>query len=871
MTSVVARLVIRVAGLFVPWGRRTEWREEWQGELAALEHERAQGAAGLPGMLAYALGAVPHALWMRREGWTMDSILQDLRFSTRVLLRSPGFTLVAALTLALGIGANASIFSLVNGLLFRSPAGIHEPGRLVQIARSYESAPRWDRFSWPAMELIREESRAFSGVAGYSGRAFVVGRGTETQQVPGQFVTGDYFEVLGVQPALGRLLQPTDDVNPGEHSVVVLSHSLWANRFGSDPSIVGSTIPIGAKPYEIIGVAPQGFAGPESVGTPPAIWVPGAQRPGFNGQTPFDQWGWSWIQVVGRLNDGVSFEQAEASMGVVSSRLREASTINKDMLVLLAQGVGLDPRDRAEAKQISIILALIVGVVLLLTCTNVANLFLARAASRRGEVAVRMALGAGRGRLARQLITESVLLGLVATAIATPIVLAADSFLPKLFPYSLNVSVGADWRVLTFLVAVGIGAGLLFGAAPAWASSRSDVREALREGGSTGGRRKTRLRDILVISQLALSLGLVAGAALLGRSVLNARSAQPGFEPAGLVVGYVDLQPTGRYDEELGRMLWDRMVVAATQLPGVENATVAGQAPIVGGHSRATVRPAGRDDVDYEAEYTVVGANYFETLRIPILRGRALGGLADEPERVVVVNNALARMFWPGEDPIGKELAGDPGWRVVGVAQDVQMRSLRRAGQPGVYYPLSQAYGSGMALHIRGENGHAIEPALLRGMVAELDPELPVATVVDLHEGLTASMGETRTIGYLVAAFAVLALVLAAVGLYGLVSYGASERVREMGIRIALGARPESLVKLVLTRGITISMLGIGAGLVVSYGLGKALEGLLFGVAPADFATLGAASVTLFVTAGFAAWLPARRASRVDAAVSLRE
>ena len=560
VSSVPARIAVRAAGLLVPRGQRAEWSEEWLGELIALEEEHARGATGLPGLLAYALGAVPHALWMKTEGWTMDSMLQDLRFSTRVLLRSPGFTLVAAVTLALGIGANASIFSLVNGLMFRSPAGIHEPDRLVQIARSYESAPRWDNFSWPAMELIRDNARALSGVAGYSQRAFVIGRGTETRQVSGQFVSGDYFEVLGVQPVAGRLLQPADDVNPGEHTVVVLSHSLWASRFGADPSIVGTTIPIGAVSYEIVGVAPVGFAGPETIGTPPAIWVPGMQRPGFNGQALFDQWGASWLNLVGRMNDGVTFEEAEASMQVV-----------------------LSPRLRADAKQISIILVLIVGLVLLLTCTNVANLFLARAASRRSEVGVRMVLVANRGRLARQLITESVLLGLVATAIASPIVLAAGSFLPRLFPYSLNVPVGADARVLAFLLAVGIGAGLLFGAAPAWASSRRDVREALREGASTGGRRKTRLRDMLVISQLGLSLGLVAGAALLGRSVLNARSAQAGFEAEGLVAGYVDLEPTGRYDEELGRILWDRMVVAASQLPGVENATVANQVPIVGG------------------------------------------------------------------------------------------------------------------------------------------------------------------------------------------------------------------------------------------------------------------------------------------------
>jgi len=362
----------------------------------------------------------------------------------------------------------------------------------------------------------------------------------------------------------------------------------------------------------------------------------------------------------------------------------------------------------------------------------------------------------------------------------------------------------------------------------------------------------------------------VAGAALLGTSVLNARSADPGFEPAGLTAGFIDLYGTGRYDEEDGEAFLTALLEEAEALPGVRSATLSSQIPIAGGHARATVRPAGRDDVFFEAEHTVVGPRYFETLGIPIVRGRTLGGLQDEPEAVVVVNEALASMFWPGEDPIGQELQGDPNRRVVGLVPDVQMRSLRARGNPAVYYPMAQIYSPFMALQLKSETGRALEADVVRRLVASIDPELPVSSVIDLQAAMTDSMGETRTIRYLVAAFALLALVLATVGLYGLVSYGASQRVREIGIRIALGADPGSLVQLILARGVGIAVLGVGVGLVISYGLGVALESLLFDVARNDVVTLGGAALLLMAAAGIAAWLPARRASRVDAAVSLR-
>jgi len=867
-----ARALLRAVSRIVPPHRRGEWLEEWEGELEALARARAGGdAAAYPGWTAFVRGALPHAVWTRKEGWTMDSVLQDLRYAARTFRRTPGFTLVAALTLALGIGANASIFSLVNGIMLRPPAGIRAPERLVQIARSYDQAPRWDNWSWPALKLIERESRTLSGVAGWQDDALVVGRGPDTEQVAGQFVSGTYFDVLGVRPFLGRLLQPSDDVTPGGHPVVVLAHALWTRRFGADPAVVGTTIAVGSRAYEVVGVAPAGFTGPSSIGVPPQVWVPAMQTPGYQGELPFEQWGWSWINAIGRLRDGVGFEEARVSMDVVTSRLREASGTNEDIRVLLSPGIGLDPEARAQAGRISLILTGIVGLVLLLTCTNVANLFLARGATRSTEMGVRLALGAGRRRLTRQLVTESLLLALLATLLAVPLVRAAGGFLPLLFPYALSVSVGADARVWGFLVGVGLLAGILFGAAPAWAAAARDVSDTLRESRGGAGRARTRLRDLLVVTQLGLSLGLVAGAALLGRSVLNAGASQPGFDPDGLVAGFMDLSPTGRYDTRSGRDVAGRILERVRAAPGVRDATFANQTPIAGGHSRATVRPADRPDSEgYEAEYVIVGPDYFGTMGIPVVSGRALGGPDDEPERVVVVNEALARLFWQGDDPIGKELAGEPRWRVVGVVGDVQMRSLRAAPRPAVYYPASQAWQSRVVVHARVAGVTAGFDRALRSAVADADPELPVSAVVELRGALSRSMGETRTIGWLVAAFAFLALVLAAIGLYGLVSFGVAQRVRELGIRIALGARRASLVRLVLARGLAIAGVGVVFGLGVAYALGQALRGLLFEVGATDAATLAGAALLLVGTTLVAAWIPARRASRVDAAVSLR-
>jgi predicted permease len=891
--------VLRVIAFLVPRDSRAEWLEEWQAELAALDaaerrstngegdaagvmspsdsmsEDDAGSTRGLPGRLAFVAGAVPHALWIRREEWTVNGLLQDVRYAVRVLARSPGFTIVAALTLALGIGANATVFSLVNGLVLRAPSGVVEPDRMVQIARSYEEAPRWDNWSWPAMlEIRRSGAPVFEDVFGHQGRRFIIGEGVEAEPVIGELVTGNYFGTLGVRAALGRVIEPSDHVTPGAHPVAVLGWDLWRRRFGGDPGVIGTTVSLSGSPYQIIGVAPRGFTGIETFRSAPQLFIPAVMHPGAGGMMPFDQWGWSWFELAGRLRDGVSVERAQSAMGVVSARLRAASSDNEDILVLLERGLGLDPQERAESRRISFLLVGIAGLVLLLTCANVANLFIVRSTARAGEMGVRMALGAAGSRIARQLTTESVVLALLAAVIAAPLVIAAAGLLPALLPWSISTSLAPDIRVFAGLVVLGTLAGLIFGAGPAVMVARRNLFGTLREGGSTGGTTRTRGRDLLVVGQIAVSLGLIAAAALLGHSVLNASAADPGFEPRGLLVAQVDPGLTGRYDRESAADLHYRLRDAAAAMPGVDAVALASQAPFYGPFARSSRVPLEqRDnpDASFETEAYFVDGNWFTVMDIPIVRGRALRDAALEPEPVVVVSESLARMFWPGEDPIGRMIVGSgEARRVVGVAGDITNRSLRGAPRPIFYEPLSGAYDLSVIVHLRttGDPRNLARP--FRELVAEMDPGMPVTGTADLHTAMAESLGETKSVGILVATFAVLALVLSTVGLYGLVAWGVSRRFREMGIRMALGADPGGIIRMVMARGLGLAFAGLLIGTGLALALGSVLEGVLYSVPATSPLALVSASLLMLAAAALAAWLPARRAGRVDAASCLR-
>ncbi len=872
----LARGIVQAAALLVPRPHRGEWRAEWMAELVALrDHPR--GHPGRPGdypsPVPFALGALPHAWDVRRRHAPQRAAAADLRIALRSYTRRPGFALMVVLTLALGIGATGAVYSVVDGLLFRPAAGVEDPGRLVQIARSYDQDPRWDSWSWPAYRLLAAESRTLSEVAGSQRSTVVLGRGTDAVSIPAEMVTGTYFGLLGVRPHLGRLLGPSDDLRPGEHAVLVLSHRLWVRRYGADPGIVGRTVALGAQPHEVVGVAPPAFVGLETLARRPEVWLPTMQHPGWYGQLPFEEWGSSWIDLVGRMAEGATLAEVRTEASLLSTRLRAAWEGHEGIRVLVAGSPGMSPEDRREARRASWLLLGIVLTVLLLACSNVTNLFLARHEARRQELAIRGALGAGRRRIVALLVRECLLLAGVATVLALALLHGASGLLPSLVPYPVSISLAPDGAVWLLTVVTGLGAGLLCGAIPAWLRVQGEGQRLMPGPRERGSVRFGRLRDGLVVLQLGMSVALVASAALLGRSLANARTAQPGFEPAGLAAAFVDVEGTGRYEDQAdGLELMERVRAEALDDPRLQAVAVADQAPIVGGHSRATVRPADRPDhPGFEAERILVGDGYFETLGIPLLEGRSFRPEDDGGEPVAVVNRALAERFWPGESAMGRRLEGTPGRRVVGVVGNVQMRTLRRAGNPGVYLPLAQVYRGRMVLHGRGGVAAPhIRQALVEA-VGRTDPELPVSSAVSFPAALAESMGETRTVARLVTVFGALALLLAALGLYGLVSFTVSRRMREMGIRKALGAPSASLVRLVVRHGMWLGVLGIGVGMVFAWMANRGLARLLYGIDAGNPVVLGLTAATLLGTVLFASWIPARRAGRVDAGVSLRE
>jgi predicted permease len=739
----------------------------------------------------------------------------------------------------------------------------------VPIGRSSVSEATWDAFSWPNVAWLREEARAFEAVEGWSLHQFALGEGEEAEYVLGHFVTGGWFDLLGSTPHLGRLIRVSDDVEIGGHPVVVLGHGLWVDRFGADSSIVGRLVSMDGSRYEVIGVAPLGYVGVNTTGLKPELFVPAIMNPGYGGSLPFDSWRWSWVNLVGRLAPGIDFERALGSSAALTAGLRGAHPDNAEIEVVLADGVGLDPVTRERTTDIARMLVLLVAVVLLLTCTNVANLFLARAADREAELGIRVALGAGRARVLRHLFAESIVLAMIATLVAVPAVLLGAELLPSLLPLDLIGSLAPDRRVWGFLIAVGLATGVVFGAAPAWMVSRRRAISVLRDGAATRRAERTRLQDGLVVVQLGLSLGLVTGAALLARSLDEARSADPGFESRGLTAGFMGLSGLVETEGEAIVRL-DAALRRLNESPGVKSASVASQLPIAGGQSMGSAAPVGRESEKVQVELNAVGPRYFETLGIPLLEGRPIGALDGEPERVAVINESLARLFWPDGGALGDHLAGTPSWRIVGVVPDVRMRSLRDPGNPAIYVPLAQDLQGRAAFVVSATPAAGPKIDMLREIVQS---EFPGArlSVVDVRSAVLDTVGDTRIMGFLVAGFALLALTLAVVGLYGLVSYGASRRAREFGIRIALGARPGTLSRLVFERVGLLTALGIVLGLALSVSAGRVLGGLLFGVGTFDVRAFLAALALLLTAAFAAAWLPARRAGRVDPVVSLRD
>jgi len=811
----------------------------------------------------------------------MIGLRQDLAFGFRVLRMHPGFTAAAVLSLALGIGANTAVYSLVNALLLR-PFPIRDPERLVAIHTSREGI-RYGRTSYPDYQDVQSRCDAFSGVLARFYFPVSVRRSGAPKVILANLVSGNYFEVLGVKPLTGRTFLSEEGAVGTTHAVVVLSHNLWKRSLGAEPGILGSTLLINSHPFTVIGIGPEAFRG-EMVGFATDLWIPITMASRILPINPnLQDRGSGWLDMMGLLKEGVRERQAQSALETLASNLRqEYATSNKGKTFAVVSGaMARFPVVELGRGIIGFlgVLTGIVGLTLLIACSNVANLLLARGAGRKREIAMRLALGAGRRRVIRQLLTESLLLsvlsGLVGLLVAMwAIELFALVDAPTPIPVALDVTL--DYRVLAFTFLLSLLTGFIFGLTPALHASGLDVRTALNEQSSqgTGGRSKSRLQACLVTGQIALSLVLFTAAGLCLKSLSAALSANPGFEiKNGLAVG-LNLSYAG-YDEARGRAFYRQLIERVEQLPGVRSASLALVVPLSYMSNTEPVSPEGyepRSGESLQVQNNAVGARYFETLGIPILRGRGINQEdRQDTEPVAVINETMARRFWRGADPVDRSFdAGGMKVRVVGVVGDGKYFHLGEKQESFFYRPLAQIYVAFTTLHVKTAGDPRLLVKPVREVLEKLDPGLPVSEVRTLEEHMRLSQYPARIAGLTVSCFGSLALALAIVGVYGVMSYSVRQRTREFGIRMALGASPGEIQRLVLRRGLRILLAGLSAGLVLAFAATRLLSSLLFGVSAVDPVVFIGVSLVLAFVVSLACFFPAQWASRCDPSESFR-
>jgi predicted permease len=799
----------------------------------------------------------------------MDALWADVRYAARSLRRSPAFALAAILTLALGIGGTTVIFSIINAVLLR-PLPVEEPGRLIALTGTDERGRSSSSFSYPEYLRFRDEGRALAGLAAFSFESFSL-RGPEGPvAVAGSLVSGNYFDVLRVRPAVGRFFLPEEGAR-GAAPVAVLSWAAWQSRFAGDPGIVGRAVVLNGKPVTVVGVAPRGFGGTINV-LSFDLWLPLEAYPQLVASFRLDHPGHSFLQLAGRLAPGATIPQARSEL---AGRLRapfspEGRTL-KDVRV--APLTGLPGEGRAGVMGAGALLMTVALLVLFIACVNVVGMLLARASVRRREVAIRLAVGAGRGRLVRQLLTESVLLWLLGGAAGLLLASWLGRAIPALLPplpeaARLALDLGVDARVLAFALGISLLSGVGFGLAPALQATRPGAVPALRSGGQVEGRRGSRLRDAFVVGQLAVALLLLVSAGLFLRSLWHSRVADPGFDPDGVVAAGIDLDLHG-YKDDQGRAFFHQLAARLREVPGVESVGLATAVPLSGMENRTTVTAGGTEE--RSLGYTVVSPGYLKTLRIPLLRGRDFAD-ADAPGAppVVIVSEALAREYWPGQDPVGKQLrTGAEPMEVIGVVRDVQDQTMGQRPSPFMYLPLTQSYEPAATVLVRGRGGPGAALAAVRREVHALDPNLPLMMELPLRQ-MIVSLAPQPLLATLIGGFGVVGLILASVGVYGVVAYLVAQRTKEIGIRMALGAARRDVLRLVMGRGARLALVGMAIGTAAALGLTRFLRGLLVGVTPADPATFAGVVILLGAVVLLASWLPARRAARVDPMTALR-
>ena len=812
----------------------------------------------------------------------MTSLLQEIRYSLRVIAKSPGFAAIAILTLALGIGANTTIFSWINSALLNPVPGISNPDEVVSLTLNKPGEKPFP-FTYPDIEALRKGQQSLTGITacGFA-QTSLAGKG-KPERVWGMVASANYFDVLGVRPILGRGFLPEEDAKPGGAPVAVISYRLWQARFGSNPEIVGQTIGINQHPYTIVGVTPAVFQGSQT-GVRTDIWVPMMMEAQFEplGDLLNDHHQF-WLLAFGRLKPGIRLEQAQQEMTLrLKPEVESYPDEHKGHESVTVYPLWRNPFGLNQFLSTLLpILMCIAGMVLLLACANVANLMLVRSVGRRRELAIRLSLGASRWQLARHLLVESLILALAGGVVALLITFWTQGTLMKFMPatdYPVSLSVKADRTVLLATLGISVLTGVIFGILPALRASREAPVAILKEdtGSASVGVKKARLASSLVVAQISLSLLLLVCAGLFIRSFLSAQLINPGFNSHNVLIATYDLFTAG-YSEASGTE-FDRQLAAKLEAqPGIQSVALTNRVPLGFGGGSTSVKPEGyvsQSDESMETEDAIITPNYFRTLQIPIVEGRDFT-LQDsaKSQRVTIVNEEFVNRYWPKQGAIGKRLYSDlpKEWlTVVGVARNNKVNWLNEKPTPFVYLPLYQMYTPSMIINARVIGDPLTFAKTIENTVHELNSDLAVFDVTTLElRNQFASFGQ-RVAGAFVGAFGLLALILAAVGIYGVTAYSTRQRTHEIGIRIALGAAKHDVLRLVLGHGLRLTLGGVGLGLTLSFVLTRFLGSLLLGVTSTDALTFSSVAMLLCAVALLACFLPARRAMRVDPIVALR-
>jgi predicted permease len=809
----------------------------------------------------------------------MNSMFMDVRYAVRMLLKSPGFTLIAVLTLALGIGANSTIFSWINSTLLDPIPGVKHASQYVELVTG--SGDDAGPLSYLDYKDLCGRNRSFSAIVGSSLYSMDLGWGEKPERVWGVFATANYFDALGVHPVLGRAFLPDDASRPGAAAVAVLSYHLWQTHFGGESSVIGQVIQIDKHPYTVIGVAPPDFEGTQA-SLRSDLWIPVTMSVQFHHEDDFlNSRNVGWLIPVAHLKPGIGREQAQADANVVMQQIvRQFPNTHKGN-----NSITLYPLWRAPfganyyMYTILFLLMAVSGVVLLLACANVANLLLVRSVARRREMAIRLSIGATRWRLIRQLLAESIMLALAGGSIAMLFTIWTAGTLNNFLPPSglpLSMSVHEDRSVLVATLVISLLTGVIFGVLPAFRSSALAPIAVLKEesGSAGGGVHKGRLSSVLVVAQVAMSLLLLVSAGLFIRSVRMAQKFNPGFNPHNVLLYFYDLKGAG-YTPEAGIEFHRQLLAKLETLPGVQSATLADTIPLSFDIDSYIVQPEGYVPKPHESmgvEYADVAPGYLRTMRIPLIEGREFSWSdTDKSQFVAIVSEQFVKRYWPGQDGVGKRFrAHEKSFTVVGIAQNSDYDDLGEKPRPFLYLPLTQDYSANVAIELRVFGDPMAFVAPVQQTVHSLDADLPLFDLATLDSRIQLATTTQRMGGDFVGGFGLVALLLAAIGIYGVLAYTTRQRTHEIGLRMALGAEPRNVFALILTQGARLALVGVGVGLAASFLLTRALSTQLFGISATDPLTYAGVSILLCAVALLACYIPARRAAKVDPMVALR-